>query len=207
MRTYGKIECIICNNYFIKKTYNQKCCWRGCKGIHYKNYQRVYGREWNILNKERRRESNRINKRKYRKLYRERILQQLRKCQAKNKDKYRKRLLEKIKTDNVFRMKWYFRNTIRDFFKERKCNKNHPIKYIIGCSWKEFKHHLENQFEEGMNWENYGGKRKDEDGNIRDCWEIHHVIPMKIAKNEEDIIKLNHHTNLKPLWWWDNIKA
>jgi len=30
-------------------------------------------------------------------------------------------------------------------------------------------------------------------------WDIDHITPVSSAKTEEDIIKLNHFTNLKPL--------
>ena len=30
-------------------------------------------------------------------------------------------------------------------------------------------------------------------------WDIDHIIPLTSAINEEDLIKLNHYTNLKPL--------
>ena len=55
---------------------------------------------------------------------------------------------------------------------------------------------LENKFEIWMNWENYG---KYEIGNYNVGWDLDHIIPISSAKTEEDIILLNHHTNLQPL--------
>ena len=43
-----------------------------------------------------------------------------------------------------------------------------------------------------MNWDN------------RNEWELDHIIPISIARNEEQIIKLNHYSNLRPLWRKDN---
>ena len=45
-----------------------------------------------------------------------------------------------------------------------------------------------------MTWENYGQ------------WHLDHVKPLYLSENEEDLIKLNHYTNLQPLWAEDNLK-
>ena len=37
-------------------------------------------------------------------------------------------------------------------------------------------------------------------------WHLDHIIPLAIAKTEEEIIKLNHYTNFQPLWAIDNLK-
>jgi hypothetical protein len=44
-----------------------------------------------------------------------------------------------------------------------------------------------------MSWEN------------RRLWHIDHIIPLALAKNEDQLIKLNHYTNLRPLWAKDNL--
>jgi hypothetical protein len=65
---------------------------------------------------------------------------------------------------------------------------------ILGCSIEDFKKHLEKQFAEGMTWDN------------RNKWHIDHKIPISWGASEEEIIALNHYTNLKPMWAEDNIK-
>ena len=64
---------------------------------------------------------------------------------------------------------------------------------IIGCDWNTFAAHIERQFVDGMIWEN------------RSEWHIDHIIPLASAKSEEDVIRLNHYTNLRPLWAKDNL--
>lgn len=65
---------------------------------------------------------------------------------------------------------------------------------ILGCDWLILKTHIERQFIKGMTWEN------------RSKWHIDHIIPISSAKTEEDVIKLNHYTNLRPLWAADNLR-
>lgn len=64
---------------------------------------------------------------------------------------------------------------------------------IIGCDWSVFANHIERQFLTGMTWEN------------RSAWHIDHIIPLASAKTEQDVIRLNHYTNLRPLWAKDNL--
>ena len=45
---------------------------------------------------------------------------------------------------------------------------------------------------DGMSWANRGE------------WHIDHIIPLSSAKTEEDVIRLNHYTNFRPLWKEDN---
>ena len=66
---------------------------------------------------------------------------------------------------------------------------------ILGCSFQEFKLHLESQFDEWMNWENQGT-----------YWHMDHIIPISSAQTEEDVWRLNHYTNFQPLYWEDNLK-
>jgi hypothetical protein len=63
---------------------------------------------------------------------------------------------------------------------------------IIGLSPKAFKRYIEKQFKPGMSWDNYGE------------WHIDHIIPLSIANSEISAIKLNHYTNLRPLWADEN---
>jgi hypothetical protein len=66
---------------------------------------------------------------------------------------------------------------------------------ILGCDVEYFKRYLESKFEQWMNWENYGKYN----GELNYGWDIDHIIPISSAKNEEELIKLNHYTNLQPL--------
>jgi len=72
--------------------------------------------------------------------------------------------------------------------------------FYLGCSVKQFSEHLERQFRDGMNWENYG--------NIKGKWSIDHIIPIS-SFNLDDIEqakKAFHYSNCQPMWAIDNIK-
>ena len=73
-----------------------------------------------------------------------------------------------------------------------KKSKTHEI---LGCSFVDFKVYIESQFEPWMNWGNYGVYK----GNYNETWQLDHIIPISSAKNEDDIIRLNHYDNFRPL--------
>lgn len=76
--------------------------------------------------------------------------------------------------------------------------KNKKTEEILGCSFEDLYTYLENKFQEGMTWENYGYGD--------DKWNIDHIIPMSTASTPDEALKLNHYTNLQPLWQKDNFK-
>ena len=66
---------------------------------------------------------------------------------------------------------------------------------MLGYSALELKNHIENLFTEGMSWKNYGLYN----GELNHGWDIDHIIPLASAKTVEDVLRLNHYTNLQPL--------
>lgn len=67
---------------------------------------------------------------------------------------------------------------------------------LLGCSTDELKLHLQNQFTDNMNWNNYGK------------WHVDHIIPcakFDLTKLEEQK-KCFHYHNLQPLWAIDNLR-
>lgn len=85
------------------------------------------------------------------------------------------------------------RRLIQRAFQKRHIKKNTRTAQIVGCTWDELAAHIESKFVEGMTWEN------------RTLWHVDHIIPLKSAATEEDIIRLNHFSNLQPLWILDNL--
>ncbi len=73
--------------------------------------------------------------------------------------------------------------------------KNSKVEKILGCKITDFKFYIESKFETWMNWENKGLYN----GELNNGWDLDHIIPLSSAKTTEDIIRLNHYTNLQPL--------
>jgi hypothetical protein len=115
--------------------------------------------------------------------------------QSRNKDKRNKYLSERRKNNVLFRLITNIRNLINNSFYEVGFSKKSRTHEILGCSFDEFKNYLESNFEVWMNWENRGIYT----GEFNVGWDIDHIIPLSSASNEEDLVKLNHYTNLRPL--------
>jgi hypothetical protein len=103
---------------------------------------------------------------------------------------------QRKQTDPLYKLSQRIRHSIYQSLKKKKSYKTNSTVEIIGCTFEELKQHIELQFEPWMNWNNMGGKIITEQNT---GWDIDHIIPISTAKTEEDIIKLNHYSNLRPL--------
>jgi hypothetical protein len=89
------------------------------------------------------------------------------------------------------------RARVSDFIKGKKSKKT--IDYI-GCTLDQLKAHLESQFLPGMSWTNFGrGKGK---------WQVDHIEALANVdfSDEDQVRKALHWSNLRPLWFLDNIR-
>lgn len=100
--------------------------------------------------------------------------------------------------DPVYRFRTSSRHLIWMYAKNKGYTKPIRVWEMIGCDFNTFLAHIQSQFEEGMTLENYG--------NGENQWNIDHIIPISTANTDEDIERLNHYTNLRPLWSTDNYK-
>ena len=105
------------------------------------------------------------------------------------------RFKERIKIDPLFSISTIIRNLIKYSLKVNNHVKSHKTEEILGCSFDEFKIYIESKFENWMTWDNRGLYN----GQFNFGWDIDHIIPLSSAKCEEDVIKLNHYSNLQPL--------
>lgn len=92
----------------------------------------------------------------------------------------------------IYRLKEAIRSRIKSALVKGKFPKKSDTFTILGCSFDDFVSHIENQFADGMTWENQG------------AWHLDHKVPLFVATNEDEIIKLNHYSNFQPLFAQDN---
>jgi len=135
---------------------------------------------------------------KYYEANKEKITKYNKKYRKENKEKINISYNNKIKNDNLFRLKENTSSLIFQSLKLKGYQKKSRTHEILGCSYEDFKIHLEKQFESWMNWENYGNP-KDRKFEPNKTWDIDHIIPISIVNTEQEILKLNHYTNLQPL--------
>lgn len=100
----------------------------------------------------------------------------------------------KVANDPLFALIGRCRARVNQVFRINEYTKRSRTYEIIGCSYDFLMGYIETKFQLGMSWEN------------RSEWHIDHIIPLASAKTEEDVIRLNHYTNLQPLWAADNIR-
>lgn len=176
--------CNICNNeknlteFYKKHSYCKKC-------------HLIKKQEWRKNNLEEYKKQTKNYYEKSKKIQAEKK----KKWISENRKKYNSYWTNRKKKDILFKLKTQMRSRICNYLGFMKVTKKNKTMEVLGCTPQELKEHLEKQFVDGMNWDNYGVKG----------WNIDHIIPLSSAKNEEEFYKLCHFTNLQPLWWRDNL--
>lgn len=184
-----------------------------------KEAKRIYMKKYRELNREKVRELNKKsyykykdkisdNKKSYNKKY---YLENKDKIDDKNKAYYQSNkqryydnttnLVRKKKSESsLFRIIVNTRCLISRSIKNRGYLKNSKSEEILDCSFVEFLSYIESKFESWMNWDNYGLYN----GESNYGWDLDHIIPISSCNSEEDVIKLNHFSNLQPLCSYTN---
>jgi len=117
------------------------------------------------------------------------------KYRINNKDKINEYLKIKRHEDCLFKYKNNIRSLVYNSFKRNGFKKQSKTFDIIGCSYEFLLEYIKNQFEAWMTWNNHGTYT----GNYNETWQVDHIIPISNGLSEEEVIKLNHYTNLRPL--------
>ena len=148
-------------------------------------------KEYHLANKEIRNQKCR----EYRDKNLEKVKAKTREYQQKHAKRLSAQKMKLINSDPLRIFKERIRTVIKGGFVRLKQNKARRTNQIIGADWETVRNHIVSQFKDGMTWESFVA------GEIH----IDHIKPLASATCEEDIIALNHYTNLQPLWCLDNL--
>jgi hypothetical protein len=114
---------------------------------------------------------------------------------ASNRDKLKVYYKTRLSNDVMYRLKVNVKNLIGNSIRKHSFKKLSKTEQILGCTYQQFKEHLEAQFDPWMTWENRGLYNGMEEYG----WDIDHIIPLSSATCEAEVLRLNHYTNLRPL--------
>jgi len=158
----------------------------------YKNYQLEY-RTKNFKNLSQKSKT-------YRNKHKEKIKANYKNWKSKNIDRLRawRREYDKKRRQNP--MVRLYHNVSRRINESLKSNKaGRKWEGIVGYTLIKLKNHLENKFQNGMSWDNYG----------KNGWHIDHIMPRSIfnitSSECEEFKKCWDISNLQPLWEKDNL--
>lgn len=106
----------------------------------------------------------------------------------------RNRWRKKARKDPKFRTIRNIRNRLRTLISKRGSSYQGKVA-LLGCTRQELYQHLENQFQPGMTWGNYGE------------WHIDHIQPLCSfdLTNDDELKVATNFKNLRPLWAEENI--
>ena len=116
---------------------------------------------------------------------------------------------KKRKEDPIFRAVHNARKSFKKHLDNIRCKDDETLEKwehkrktfdYYGCTSKELIEHIENQFVDGMTWENRG----------QFGWHLDHIRPLASFDftgddMDEQLKAAWHYTNLQPLWWYDNL--
>jgi predicted PolB exonuclease-like 3'-5' exonuclease len=170
----------------------------GPSGRRFTGGKKVADKKWRGKNKE-------YMSQKHKKWYSEnkdKWNEYIKEYREKNKDKIReiKRNYERTRkaNDPLYKLVANFRTAIWTVLKENNMDKYGHYFEILQYSPEELSTHLENQFTEGMEWENYGE------------WHVDHKTPITAFNFQEigdnEFMKCWSLENLQPMWADENIR-
>ena len=125
--------------------------------------------------------------------------ERLEEYRVSNRARYNRRYRE----DVLFKLKVNLRNRLNMAIKNNQ--KSGSAVSDLGCSIEELKSYLESKFysnpenDQQMTWDNWGkGENK---------WNIDHILEFRHVDLEDKAMlrKINHFTNLQPLWQIDHV--
>ena len=110
---------------------------------------------------------------------------------------HREYFAERIKSDLNFLLISNLRTLTKGAIKRGGSETEAKTLELIGCSLEECRKHIEEQFDEKMNWDNWDRKG----------WHLDHIRPcssFNLSQEKQQYVCFNWR-NLRPLWWNKNI--
>jgi len=136
-------------------------------------------------------EENKEHRKEYMKEYREKNIDKIR----ENKRNYEK---TRKANDPIYKLINNFRTAVYQVLKENQIQKNGHYFEILKYSPENLIEHLENNFKDGMTWDNYGE------------WHVDHIKPISLFNiteiGDDEFMSCWSLNNLQPLWGEDNIR-
>ena len=177
---------------------------RICNNCLKKNKQEYYlsnhkeTREHQNKYRELNRDKINAQKREHYKLNKERLIKNSSDYKKNNRKRYNNLKINRKKNDPSYKLRITVSERIRQALKYHLAGtykKKDSTIELLGCSIDELKIHLQNQFKEGMTWQNHGE------------WHIDHIIPCAAfdLSKKEDCLKCFDYKNLQPLWAHENL--
>ncbi len=134
------------------------------------------------------------NNKSYRDLYVENIKKKRKEYYEKNREILTLKQRERLESmDIISKSKLSIITSIRSSYYRMGYKFPGNIEDIIGLDILEFTNYIESKFLPGMSWDN------------RSEWHIDHIIPVSVATNITEVNKLNHYSNLLPIWKTKNL--
>ena len=196
-------NCKICNKEYTNKNRqkikeNRKYYYELNKEI-FKKRQKEYKNKNKEYVKKKQREYYLINgvelykkQKQYRNQNKEKINKKQKEYQNQNRENINKYRRIKYNTDPLFKLRSNITSSISDSLKSKGYTKKNNTHIILKCKFDFFINWLNNVASNGYT---YGI------GNLH----LDHVVPISLAKTEQEIIILNHYTNFQLLTSEDNI--
>ena len=214
-RNQYRAQCKDCRNGYRRKRYlkNKQYYalkskqWRENNSEYYKEYNKKYhaenrerllekGRKYHAENRERisiRRKNKYANDFEYREEIKKKTKEYGKKRETKDRLNEQHRVRRRTDTQ------WKLTQVLRVRLNKAIHNNQKVGSAVVdlGCTIEELKTHLENQFQEGMTWENWK----------HDGWHIDHIKPLNSfdLTDREQFLEACHYKNLQPLWGYDNM--
>jgi hypothetical protein len=147
-------------------------------------------KKWYKNNKEKAKEYSRD----YYQNNKEKAMERKRKWRQNNRERFNEYYREWRQNDSSYRLNTSMSAQIRGSLKTGKVGRHWED--LVGYTVKELKEHLESQFEDWMNWDNYGEWHIDhvipmsyfsfktpEDKEFRECWGLDNLQPLEAQEN------------------------